>query len=99
MSEAAIEADFVSRCRYKTYKLGGPGDVGKPDRLVLVGRGHCCFVEFKTPGEEATPRQKYEHEVLRSLGFSVLCTDSCRDALAFVESCATRYKARLVNYG
>jgi hypothetical protein len=49
-------------------------EVGDPDRIFLY-RGHCCFVEFKAPGEKARPIQKYRHDILILDGYKVLVID------------------------
>ena len=49
-----------------------PGWSGVPDRIVLVPYGRLVFVETKRPkGEEPRKLQKWWHNKLRSLGFSV----------------------------
>ena len=49
---------------------------GLPDRLCLLPGGVVAFVEVKTTGKKATPRQLIVHKKLRALGFRVEVLDS-----------------------
>lgn len=49
---------------------------GLPDRLCLLPGGVVAFVEVKTTGKKATPRQLTVHKKLRQLGFRVEVLDS-----------------------
>ena len=49
---------------------------GLPDRLCLLPGGVVAFVEVKTTGKKATPRQLIVHKKLMQLGFRVEVLDS-----------------------
>ena len=56
-------------------KLSCPGMDGVPDRLVLLPKGKCAFVELKAPGEKPRPLQIRRMRQLSSLGFSCFVID------------------------
>src|SRR5687768_17543006 len=61
-TERSIEARFVKLMQQKGYeirKFVSPGRRGSPDRLVLLPKGRCAFVELKAPGEEPTKLQRH----------------------------------------
>lgn len=86
--ESVIEAyggDAVKALGGVPYKFTSPGRRSVPDRLNLlpVPEAHreivaryVRFVEYKRPGEDATPEQKREHARLRGLGFYVVVIDT-----------------------
>ena len=57
-------------------KLVCPGWTGVPDRLILLPGGRVYFAETKDRGKIPKRRQKYVHERLRELGFTVFVPDS-----------------------
>ena len=72
--ESDIEKYLVEQIK----KLGGrcdkwvcPGRRHVPDRIVLMPKGRCEFVELKAPGKKPTAGQTREHERLRAFGFNV----------------------------
>lgn len=88
-SEASIERAV---CR-KAFKLGvinkkmnGPGARSWPDRLFLWRGKGVLFIEFKKPGEVATPLQASNHYMLRDLGFQVEVHDNVDQALAAIQA-------------
>lgn len=54
---------------------------GLPDRLCLLPGGVIFFVETKSTGKKPSKIQKYMHEKIKSLGFSVLIIDSTSQIL------------------
>ena len=56
-------------------KLSCPGMNGVPDRLVLLPKGRCAFVELKAPGKKPRPLQIKRMRQLSSLGFSCFVID------------------------
>ena len=58
------------------YKLVSPGNLGVPDRLVLLPNGKIYFVELKAPGGKLRPTQVAQHRRISNLGFKVLTLDS-----------------------
>lgn len=68
----------------KVKSLGGmciklTGEVGIPDRLVILPGGRYIFVELKREGEKPRPIQDYRIQQLMYLGCSVLIIDSLED--------------------
>ena len=51
-------------------KLNSPSMDGLPDRLVLLPKGRCGFVELKAPGKKPRPLQVMRMKKLTELGFS-----------------------------
>lgn len=86
-SEKQVEAahrDAVKAEGGISYKFVSPARRSVPDRLdlrpvppehrELVAR-YVRFTECKRPGEKPTPAQLREHQMLRSLGFTVDVVD------------------------
>ena len=88
MLESKIERDA---CR-KIYQMFGITNVkftptkstGYPDRILWVPGGKPLFIEFKRPGEDLKPKQKYIAKELRKLGYNVVACDSVFSAVASV---------------
>ena len=59
---------------------------GLPDRLCLLPGGVVAFVEVKTTGKKATPRQLIVHKQLMQLGFRVEVLDSKEGINNFINS-------------
>ena len=59
---------------------------GLPDRLCLLPGGVVAFVEVKTTGKKATPRQLIVHKKLMQLGFRVEVLDSKEGIDNFINS-------------
>jgi hypothetical protein len=49
---------------------------GLPDRMILCNGGYVCFAEIKTTGKKPTAVQKFIHERLNKLGFTVFIVDT-----------------------
>lgn len=80
--ESTIEAYL----RQRTKALGGradkwvsPGNVGVPDRIVIMPGGVIGFVELKAPGRKSTPMQRLQQERLRALGCRVYADVDSRE--------------------
>lgn len=79
MLERDIEKYLVTRVKAlggRSYKWVSPGNVGVPDRIVLLPDGRIIFVELKQPGKKPTAVQRVVMDQIRSLGFYVTWTDS-----------------------
>ena len=74
----------VERIGGKAWKLTSPGVVGVPDRLIILPKGRIIFVELKAPGRMVTPIQKHRLKELSDLGCEVLCIDSIKKVLNFI---------------
>ena len=78
-SEKVLEKYLVSEVKSLggwAVKLLSGLVTGLPDRLCLLPGGVVAFVEVKTTGKKATPRQLIVHKKLRQLGFRVEVLDS-----------------------
>ncbi len=78
-----LEKDIEKYLRVEIEKIGGiayklvsPGNLGVPDRLVLLPNGKIYFVELKAPGGKLRPTQVAQHRRISNLGFKVLTLDS-----------------------
>lgn len=77
--EKTVEAYLRQRVKAHgglALKLVCPGWTGVPDRLILMPGGRVYFAETKELGEKPRPRQRYVHDRLRALGFTVFVPDS-----------------------
>jgi len=77
--EKTVEAYLRRRVREAgglALKLVCPGWTGVPDRLVLMPGARIYFAETKDLGRKPRPRQRYVHDRLRELGFTVFVPDS-----------------------
>jgi len=85
MRESEIEKKLVSHIKKLggiAYKFSSPNRRSVPDRLCIMPNGRAFFVELKTKGKAPTPLQIHEHELLRSLGHTVLVIDDIGDVYA-----------------
>ena len=88
-SEKVIEKYLVSEVKSLggwAVKLLSGLVTGLPDRLILLPGGVVAFVEVKTTGKKATPRQLIVHKKLMQLGFRVEVLDSKEGVNNFINS-------------
>lgn len=86
-----LERDIEKKLRDTVRKHGGqclkwncPGTAGVPDRIVLMPGGRIYFIETKRPkGGKLSALQKYNHKLLRELGFYVWVIWTLDDAAYF----------------
>lgn len=57
-------------------KLVTPGDTGFPDQIFWLPGGRPLLIEVKRPGEEPSPKQIYQHNRLKQLGYYVEVHDN-----------------------
>lgn len=65
-------------------KLNGTGYRSWPDRMY-VGPRRLFFIEYKRPGNTATPDQLLMHELLRAAGFGVYLLDTVAEARRVID--------------
>lgn len=74
MLEKEIEKKLVDGIRKlggKAYKFTSPGNVGVPDRLVILPGCRVVFVELKTDTGRLSPMQFRQIDTLQRLGADV----------------------------
>lgn len=60
----------------RCYKWVSPGNVGVPDRIVVLPGNTVLMVEVKASGKLPTSIQRYQHGILKALGVAVYIVDS-----------------------
>lgn len=55
------------------YKFTSPGNIGVPDRIILLPGGRVWFVELKADAGRLTPNQERQIQRIQSAGCNV-CT-------------------------
>lgn len=86
--ESAIEAHLVRRVKQAggiAYKWVSPGNVGVPDRIVMMPGAYAAFVELKSTGQVPTAIQARQHVRLMKFGMRVLVLDSIEAVDRFVD--------------
>ena len=79
MLEKELEAYLIKRVKAlggRSYKWVSPGNVGVPDRIIVLPKGRTIFVELKQPGKKPTAVQRVVMKQLQDLGAAVHWTDS-----------------------
>jgi len=79
MLERVIEAYLTKKIKElngRAYKWNSPGNVGVPDRIVMLPEARLAFVELKATGKKPTAMQEVQHRRIRDLGFQVFVLDS-----------------------
>ena len=88
MRESKIErrvVEWAEAHNWITYKLGGLGAKGKPDR-VFLHHGIVLFIEFKATGKVASPLQRWHSRQLAQIGFSVYFVDNAADGITILQT-------------
>jgi len=86
MKESTIEKrlrEAIEKRGGKAFKFTSPGNIGVPDRIVLLA-GQVRFVELKKPGLELRAIQKYRKRQFEKLGFQVAVIDSIEKVEEFL---------------
>lgn len=79
VSEKAIEAYLTKRVKEMggvCLKYSNPGEVGYPDRAVLLPGGVAAWVELKSKGRKPTKAQALRIEHLQKMGHNVAVISS-----------------------
>ena len=77
--EASLKRAAESRGGLSVKLLG---QIGLPDRLILLPGPKILFVETKAPGKRPRKIQRWWHDKLRKLGFRVEVIDTPEQARA-----------------
>lgn len=65
-------------------KMNGLGQKDWPDRMFNIPGGRPFYIEFKSPGEEPTPKQAHTIAKLKRQGYDVEVHDSKETAIAAI---------------
>ena len=86
------EKDIENYLRTQVKKLGGiaykfisPGNVGVPDRIIIMPNGKIYFVELKTDKGKLTELQNRQINMIKSLGQEVVVVYGKSGADEFIE--------------
>lgn len=88
MREQEIEQklrEAVKRMGGRAYKFISPGNVGVPDRIVIMPGRPVIFVELKTEVGRLTPVQKAQIGYLERLGQDVRVLYGMDDVEKFID--------------
>lgn len=91
MREQEIEQklrEAVKRMGGRAYKFISPGNVGVPDRIVIMPGRQVIFVELKTEVGRLTPVQKAQIGYLKGLGQDVRVLYGMDDVESFIDELA-----------
>ena len=90
MKESEIEARLVRGVKVLggvAYKFVSPGNVGVPDRLVVLPGGRMIFVELKAEGGRLSPMQRRQMTRLHQLGADAREVKGVAGVAQFLEDC------------
>ena len=93
MKESEIEARLVRGVKALggvAYKFVSPGNVGVPDRVVVLPGGRVIFVELKAEGGRLSPMQRQQLARLRRLGADACEVKSETGVARSLEECCNR---------
>lgn len=86
------EKDIENYLRTQVKKLGGiaykfisPGNVGVPDRIIIMPNGKIYFVELKTDKGKLTELQNRQINMIKNLGQEVVVVYGKSGADEFIE--------------
>lgn len=86
--EKDIESFGGKECAKRGWlheKFTSPQKRSVPDRLITTSNGFMFFIEYKRPGQYATPNQIADHTERRNRGVTVFvcdCYEQTEEALA-----------------
>jgi hypothetical protein len=89
--EKAIERRFVQnmkRLGIVALKLNLSGNVGWPDRMILLPGGRPLFIEFKVATSAPRKIQRNRHKKLKDLGYEIRVFSCATKATRYVTSAA-----------
>ena len=98
MKESELERRLVQGVRAmggRAYKFVSPGNVGVPDRLVILPGGRIVFVELKTERGRTSKMQDYQIALLRTLDAEVWVLYGPADTRDFLAQCAEMVRGQV----
>lgn len=96
MKESQLEGRLVRGIRAmggKAYKFVSPGNVGVPDRLVILPGGQVLFAELKAEGGRLSAGQLMQIKELRRLGNEVYEVWGAPGVDSFLSICREKIQA------
>ena len=90
MKESEIEEKLVKGIKGLggiAYKFVSPGNIGVPDRLIILPGGKIFFIELKAEKGRLSQIQKYQIKRIRSLGAEVLVVRGSIGVTALLDAC------------
>lgn len=88
MLESEVEKRLSKKVKNELHgralKFVSPGFNGVPDRIILVPMGRIFFVETKAPGKTPRKLQRWVHDIIKDLGFTVLRIDTKEKVDVFI---------------
>ncbi|MDL2273435.1 VRR-NUC domain-containing protein [Oscillospiraceae bacterium OttesenSCG-928-G22] len=97
MKESQLEGRLVRGIRAmggKAYKFVSPGNVGVPDRIVILPGGRILFAELKADGGRLSAGQLMQIKELRRLGAEVYEVWGASGVDSFLGMCREKIQAR-----
>lgn len=94
MRESDIERRLVQGVKKlggRAYKFVSPGNIGVPDRLVVLPGGVVLFVEVKASDGRLSPNQRLQIRELTQMGAHVFVVWDVGDVDVFLQACRDRY--------
>lgn len=88
MLEKEIERKLVEgirRMNGRAYKWTSPGNVGVPDRIVMLPGGRIYFIELKTETGRTSPMQNVQIKRIQDLKFDVRVLHGLAEVDEFLE--------------
>ncbi len=95
MRESQTEQKVVQWAKnnnWITYKLGGLGDRGKPDRVFLHSGKVVVFIEFKMLRKIPSALQLWHSRQLASKGYNVHFIDNAADGICILQKAGEPYE-------
>ena len=97
MLESQIERRLMQGVKTmggKAYKFTSPGNIGVPDRLVILPGGQMLFAELKTDSGRLSPNQVLQISILRRLGAEVYEVRGQSGVEDFLQVCRQKIKGQ-----
>lgn len=97
MRESRIESYLVRGVKAmggKAYKFVSPGNVGVPDRIVVLPGGSVIFAELKSDSGRLSPSQLLQIRELLRLGAEVYEVRGRNGADSFLQLCREKIRGK-----
>ena len=95
MTESQLEQRLVRGVKAlggKAYKFVSPGNVGVPDRVVVLPGGAVLFAELKADNGRMSPNQLLQINELHRLGANVYAVWGANGVNSFLEICREKIR-------